>query len=140
VISHETALCDISGYFGIKPLERRQAARLPVLGCFPGDEFTGVKLRTSLQGDLRRFSIRGFSCFASWTRHYFMGFCFTDFRRRTPGPPPFSSMNSPPAFSKARCTTSSVARRDLPPLLFELVDSHDTNACAISQALLTPAK
>jgi hypothetical protein len=32
-------------------------------------------------------------------------------RRRTPGPPPFSSMNSTPAFSKARLMTSRVARR-----------------------------
>jgi hypothetical protein len=29
-------------------------------------------------------------------------FCFAGFRRRTPGPPPFSSMNSMPAASKAR--------------------------------------
>jgi hypothetical protein len=33
------------------------------------------------------------------------------FRNRTPGPPPFSSMNSTPANSKARRMTSSVARR-----------------------------
>jgi len=38
-------------------------------------------------------------------------FCFGGFRRRTPGPPPFSSMNSTPAFSNARLTTSRVARR-----------------------------
>ena len=37
--------------------------------------------------------------------------CFDGFRRRKPGPPPFSSMNSTPAFSKARLTTSRVARR-----------------------------
>jgi hypothetical protein len=42
---------------------------------------------------------------------YLRGFSFADFRRRTPGPPPFSSMNSTPANSKARRTTSSVARR-----------------------------
>src|SRR5258708_5672872 len=29
-------------------------------------------------------------------------------RRRTPGPPPFSSMNSMPAFSRALCTSPSV--------------------------------
>jgi hypothetical protein len=29
-------------------------------------------------------------------------FCFGSFRIRTPGPPPFSSMNSTPADSKAR--------------------------------------
>jgi hypothetical protein len=34
-----------------------------------------------------------------------------------------------------KCRTARLA-----PLRFELVDSHDTNACAISQALLTPAK
>jgi hypothetical protein len=34
-----------------------------------------------------------------------------------------------------KCRTARLA-----PLLFELVDSHDTNACAVSQALLTPAK
>jgi hypothetical protein len=33
------------------------------------------------------------------------------FRSRTPGPPPFSSMKSTPAPSKARLITSSVARR-----------------------------
>jgi hypothetical protein len=38
-------------------------------------------------------------------------FVFAGFRRRTPGPPPLSSMNSTPAFSKARLTTSRVARR-----------------------------
>ena len=32
-------------------------------------------------------------------------------RNRTPGPPPFSSMNSTPAASNARLMTSSVARR-----------------------------
>ena len=36
---------------------------------------------------------------------YLRGFSFPDFRSRTPGPPPFSSMNSTPAFSKARLTT-----------------------------------
>jgi hypothetical protein len=34
-----------------------------------------------------------------------------------------------------KCRTARLA-----PLLLELVDSHDTNACAISQTLLTPAK
>jgi hypothetical protein len=34
-----------------------------------------------------------------------------------------------------KCRTARLA-----PFLFELVNSHDTNACAISQALLTPAK
>jgi hypothetical protein len=33
-------------------------------------------------------------------------------RKRTPGPPPFSSMNSTPARSKACLTTTIVARRD----------------------------
>ena len=33
------------------------------------------------------------------------------FRSRTPGPPPFSSMNSTPASSNARCSTASVASR-----------------------------
>src|SRR5262249_4987138 len=32
-------------------------------------------------------------------------------RSRTPGPPPFSSMKSTPALSKARLITSEVARR-----------------------------
>jgi hypothetical protein len=34
--------------------------------------------------------------------HYFRDLSFGDFRRRTPGPPPFSSMNSTPAASRAR--------------------------------------
>jgi hypothetical protein len=33
-------------------------------------------------------------------------------RKRTPGPPPFSSMNSTPARSEACLTTKIVARRD----------------------------
>jgi len=33
----------------------------------------------------------------------------SDFRRRTPGPPPFSSMNSTPADSSARRSASSLA-------------------------------
>ena len=37
--------------------------------------------------------------------------CFDGFRRRKPGPPPFSSMNSTPAASNARLMTSRVARR-----------------------------
>ena len=35
--------------------------------------------------------------------------CFVGFRSRTPGPPPFSSMNSTPAFSRARRTLRSFA-------------------------------
>ena len=42
---------------------------------------------------------------------HFRDFPFDRLRRRTPGPPPFSSMNSTPAFSKARLMTSRVARR-----------------------------
>jgi hypothetical protein len=40
---------------------------------------------------------------------YFRGFSFADLRRRTPGPPPFSSMNSTPAASRARRTARSFA-------------------------------
>jgi hypothetical protein len=40
---------------------------------------------------------------------YFRGFSFADLRRRTPGPPPFSSMNSTPAASRARRMASSFA-------------------------------
>jgi hypothetical protein len=36
-------------------------------------------------------------------------FGFGDFRSRTPGPPPFSSMNPTPAFSRARRTLRSFA-------------------------------
>jgi hypothetical protein len=36
-------------------------------------------------------------------------FCFGGFRRRTPGPPPFSSMNSMPAASKVRRIARSLA-------------------------------
>ena len=42
------------------------------------------------------------------------GIGFFPFRSRTPGPPPFSSMNSMPAVSNARLTTSSVAQRGVP--------------------------
>jgi hypothetical protein len=37
--------------------------------------------------------------------------CFGDFRSRTPGPPPFSSMNWIPPFSKAACILCTVASR-----------------------------
>src|SRR3954467_10574076 len=40
---------------------------------------------------------------------YFSDFRLTGFPRRTPGPPPFSSMNSTPAVSKARRTAKSFA-------------------------------
>ena len=40
---------------------------------------------------------------------HFLGFSLVAFRRRTPGPPPFSSMNSTPADSKARRTARSFA-------------------------------
>lgn len=40
---------------------------------------------------------------------YFRDFSGDRFRRRTPGPPPFSSMNSMPAASKARRTARSLA-------------------------------
>jgi hypothetical protein len=40
---------------------------------------------------------------------YLWNFPFKGFRRRTPGPPPFSSMNSTPADSKARLTARSFA-------------------------------
>jgi hypothetical protein len=49
--------------------------------------------------------------FAKTTPAHSQRFGFARFRRRKPGPPPFSSMNSTPAFSKARLTTSRVARR-----------------------------
>src|SRR5262249_42142448 len=42
---------------------------------------------------------------------HFRDFSFDRLRKRTPGPPPFSSMNSTPAFSKARLITLRVARR-----------------------------
>jgi hypothetical protein len=44
----------------------------------------------------------------AWHEFYFRGRtgCF---RSRTPGPPPFSSMNSTPAASSARCTAKSFA-------------------------------
>jgi hypothetical protein len=43
---------------------------------------------------------------SGWRPHSFL-------RKRTPAPPPFSSMNSTPAASSARRITSSVARRGL---------------------------
>src|SRR5258707_4503178 len=42
-------------------------------------------------------------------RFYLRGFSFPGFRRRTPGPPPFSSMNSTPAASKAWRNAASFA-------------------------------
>ena len=40
---------------------------------------------------------------------YLLGFLWTRFRSLTPGPPPFSSVNSTPAASKARRTAKSLA-------------------------------
>ena len=42
---------------------------------------------------------------------YLLGFLWTRFRSLTPGPPPFSSMNSVPAFSRAAPILSPVSVR-----------------------------
>jgi hypothetical protein len=50
-----------------------------------------------------------FGSFDAGRRNYLRYFPGERFRRRTPGPPPFSSMNSTPAASKARRTAKSLA-------------------------------
>ena len=71
---------------------------------------------------------------------YFRDFCCDGLRRRTPGPPPFSSMNSTPALSKARLMTSRVARRGSTRPGFQLMHSHDSNARFVCEVLLVPSK
>ena len=63
--------------------------------------------------------------FVQW--HYFFG--RWRFRSRTPGPPPFSSMNSTPATSKARLIASSLATvRDVHSLLPRTPDCIHTDS------------
>ena len=72
-------------------------------------------LMNSTPGNSKGDSKRLRSGLENWVRFAKNGgagshrFCFGGFRRRTPGPPPFSSMNSTPAASKARRTARSFA-------------------------------
>jgi hypothetical protein len=62
------------------------------------------------------------------------------FRRRTPGLPPFSSMNSTPADSNGRRMTLSVARRGWVPPPFQLSHCDDPHPSPIRKVLLAPIK
>ena len=59
-------------------------------------------------------------------------------RRRTPMPPPFSSMNSTPPDSRQRRTTSSVEPTRLVRTGLELAHSHDADARPLCEFLLAP--
>ena len=91
---------------------------LPGVLLFPGWQFIGgfptpARWRTfsafgivALGFDWKMHIESGLAC-CSFS--YLRGFSFPDFRRRTPGPPPFSSMNSTPAFSSACRKAASLA-------------------------------
>jgi hypothetical protein len=69
------------------------------------DEAALLRLWREKRGEAVRARVKP----ASITIDYFPRFSFTGVRSRTPGPPPFWSMNSTPAASKARRTARSFA-------------------------------
>ena len=71
---------------------------------------------------------------------YFGFFSRWRLRRRTPGPPPFSSMNSMPATSNARLMTSRSGSTRLTDSSLKLVHGYDAHARALGQFLLAPCK
>jgi hypothetical protein len=91
------------------------------IACVPHRPHPGTERRPIHRGFLERVydSARrlGFRQKVGWSvssrrgaLHYFRDLSFGGFRRRTPGPPPFSSMNSTPAASIAArnlCVVSS---------------------------------
>ena len=69
------------------------------------DEAALLRLWREKRGEAVRARLKP----ASITIDYFPRFSFTGVRSRTPGPPPFWSMNSTPAASEARRIASSLA-------------------------------
>jgi hypothetical protein len=65
--------------------------------------------RSTGQAETPALALIGLILQAARQSFNFRDFSFRGFRRRTPGPPPFSSMNSTPAASKAWRNAASFA-------------------------------
>src|SRR5437764_615772 len=81
-----------------------QAIALSLIGCRNGVQLgTLARVRTAPAGDQGRIgdgsveASRSLLIGTPICDHFFFGLASLDFRNRTPGPPPFSSMNSIPA-------------------------------------------